>query len=116
MRRGAPDRRRRPAVIGVPGRTDADGERAGDGVADPGEVEPRTSVGGERIHVDVGDGTRGSRGSFYPAYLDPDRQQRYGWFCSSCGSTDTAMDPMGRITCSGCENRRKATRWDAAYL
>lgn len=66
--------------------------------------------------MDAAAGTRGSRGAFYPAYLDPDGGRRFGWFCANCGSTDAAMDPMGRISCDRCGNRRKATRWDAAYL
>lgn len=59
---------------------------------------------------------RGSVAPFYSAYRTRDRADRYGFFCANCGSLDTSMDSMGRVQCGNCENRRKATRWDAAYL
>jgi ribosomal protein S18 acetylase RimI-like enzyme len=68
------------------------------------------------VYVDLDDSERGSRGAFHPTYSDRTATERHGWFCAECESTDVAMDTMGRIACSGCENRRKPTRWDAAYL
>ena len=68
------------------------------------------------LHVDFTRRERGSLGPFYPAYADADADDRYGWFCSNCDGFDTAMDTMGRIECTDCGNRRKPSRWDAAYL
>ena len=58
---------------------------------------------------------RGSNGSFYAAY-ETDGETRYGWFCDNCQSLDVVMDSMGRIVCTNCDNGRKPTDWDAAYL
>ena len=59
---------------------------------------------------------RGSTAPFYSAYRTDDRTNRYGFYCANCGSLDTSMDTMGRVECNNCENTRKATRWDSAYL
>jgi ribosomal protein S18 acetylase RimI-like enzyme len=80
------------------------------------ELEPRTATDGEQIYVDFAESSRGADGPFHPSYLDQDRNQLYGWYCSSCETTNNAMDSMGHIECSQCGNLRKATRWDAAYL
>lgn len=79
-------------------------------------LEPRLTPSGTEVFVDSANATRGSAGPFHAAYLGDDGRRRYGWFCSNCGSVDTAMDPMERIVCHRCGNRRKAVRWDAAYL
>ena len=58
----------------------------------------------------------GSRGDFYVAYTDVHRNERYGYYCDNCASINTSMDSMGRIICNDCNNKHKASRWDAAYL
>ncbi|MFB6270975.1 MAG: GNAT family N-acetyltransferase [Halobacterium sp.] len=59
---------------------------------------------------------RGSEAPFYATYRTTDRESRYGFYCANCGSLATTMDTMGRVECNNCGNRRKATRWDSAYL
>ena len=78
-------------------------------------MDERTNPEGETIYVATDEGAIGSDGPFYAAYLTSDRERRYGWFCSNCESFDNAMDPMGRVECNRCGNRRKATEWDAAH-
>lgn len=56
----------------------------------------------------------GSRGDFYVAYTDVERNERYGYYCDNCNSIDTSMNAMGAIKCNDCNNRRKPSRWDAA--
>lgn len=70
----------------------------------------------EEAYVSYGEAARGSKAPFYAVYSDEEGEERYGWYCGSCDSVATAMDAMGRIECTNCANRRKATRWDAAYL
>jgi len=57
----------------------------------------------------------GSRGDFYVAYTDVKRTEKYGYYCDNCESIDTSMDSMGRIVCNDCDNKHKASRWDAAW-
>lgn len=88
------------------------------GTDDRGDV-PLSAVetpDGDTVFVDEDEADRGSVGPFYRAYTARDAEQPWGWVCGSCGSADTAMDTMGRVECNDCENTRKATRWDAAYL
>lgn len=73
-------------------------------------------VDGESVYVSYAEAERGSRGRFYQAYADPDRDRKYGYFCGACHGFDVSMNAMGVVECNDCGNRRKATRWDASYL
>ncbi len=79
-------------------------------------LEARRGPDGERLYVDYDARERASLGAFYVAYTDRERGERYGWFCSHCEGFEAAMDSMGRVECNRCGNRRKPSRWDAAYL
>jgi ribosomal protein S18 acetylase RimI-like enzyme len=79
-------------------------------------LEARRGPDGTQLYVDYDARERASLGPFYEAYADRDREERYGWFCSHCESFEAAMDAMGRVECNRCGNRRKPSRWDAAYL
>lgn len=74
-----------------------------------------TGPDGDDLYVATDEGDRGSRGPFYVAYRDREREHKYGWFCGACGSLDAAMDTMGRVACGECGNQRKPTEWDAAH-
>jgi ribosomal protein S18 acetylase RimI-like enzyme len=78
-------------------------------------TDQRRVTDGEEVIVAFDDSARGSEGPFYGAYLDEEREQRYGWYCGVCDSLDVNMDAMGQLECGECGNRRKATRWDATY-
>lgn len=88
----------------------------GESGVEPSELELWVTPEGKEVFIDFEERSIGSEGPFNAVYLEPDRTRRYGWFCSNCESVDNAMDSMGRIECNQCGNRRKATRWDAAYL
>lgn len=79
-------------------------------------LEQRVTEDGTTLYIAYDEEERASVGPFFRVYLDRDREDAYGWYCGACESFDTAMDAMGRIECSDCGNRKKATRWDAAYL
>jgi ribosomal protein S18 acetylase RimI-like enzyme len=68
------------------------------------------------LYIDRSDSERGSKGPFYTVYTDEERENRYSYFCGSCDSLITSMDTMGRLSCEGCGNQLKPTRWDAAYM
>ncbi|GGM63667.1 hypothetical protein J2752_000536 [Halarchaeum rubridurum] len=61
------------------------------------------------------EGERGDEGAFLVVYRTPDRETRYGWYCTNCESVDNAMDAMGTIVCNVCGNYRKPDEWDAAH-
>lgn len=88
-------------------------------LGDTGEAaltEERTTEDGTTVYVAYDDAVRGNRAPFYAVYMDAERSERYGWMCGQDESFDLAMDTMERIECNSCRNRRKAARWDAAYL
>ncbi|MGB9986365.1 GNAT family N-acetyltransferase [Salarchaeum japonicum] len=88
-------------------RRDADG---------PTESLEEHDVDGETVYVALDERERGSEAAFYTAYTDAEREHRYGYYCSNFGSFDTVMNSMERVECADCENSRKPSRWDAAYL
>jgi ribosomal protein S18 acetylase RimI-like enzyme len=71
---------------------------------------------GEQLYIDYTGGETGVLAPLYPTFRDETLEERHGWFCSNCDSTETSMGSSGRIECSNCENARKATRWDSSYL
>lgn len=79
-------------------------------------TESRPGPEGSVLYVAYDESSRASQAPFYAVYTDRERSELWGWFCGNCGSFNTAMDTMDRIECNECGNRRKAARWDAAYL
>jgi ribosomal protein S18 acetylase RimI-like enzyme len=75
-----------------------------------------TTVNGDTRYVHYGATEEGSQAPFYTVYTDEDATDVYGYLCSECGSHANAMGAMGGIQCDECGNKRKPTRWDAAYL
>lgn len=72
--------------------------------------------GGRDLYVDSEVSDRGSKAPFRVVYSTPDRDEKYGFFCSNCETLVTSMDSMGRMECTNCGNARKPTRWDAAHM
>ena len=70
---------------------------------------------GRTLYVDREERERGSKGPFFVAFSDPDRESRWGYYCDNCRTFNNAMDSMGRIQCNVCSNVRKPEEWDAAH-
>ncbi|WP_423745910.1 GNAT family N-acetyltransferase (plasmid) [Haladaptatus sp. SPP-AMP-3] len=71
---------------------------------------------GETRYINRSETSRGSKAPFFAVFNDEAGEDRYGYFCSNCETLDNAMDSMERIECNECGNKRKAARWDSAYL
>ncbi|MFB6112447.1 MAG: DUF5816 domain-containing protein [Halobacteriaceae archaeon] len=78
-------------------------------------MESRTGPDGTTLFIDREAGERGSKGPFLVVYRDASRDRRWGYLCGNCDSLDTAMDTMGRVSCTACGNLRKPDEWDAAH-
>lgn len=85
-------------------------------VEEPSGMEPVTTGDGTTVYVDRDRAETGSLAAFHVVYGDLERENRYGYYCSSCEQLANAMDAMGRIECDACGNSRKPARWDAAYM
>ena len=86
-----------------------------DAGSDPSGLVER-EADGQTVYVAYDESARGSGAPFFAVYLDEDRERPYGWMCGGDEGFDVAMDTMERLECNVCGNRRKAARWDAAYL
>lgn len=79
----------------------------------PVDVPETVTADGTELRVDRGDEVPGTEGPFFPTYRG---EERYGYFCTSCGSTAVETDTLGRLECQHCGNKHLADTWDAAYL
>ena len=86
-----------------------------DAGSDPSGLVER-EADGRTVYVAYDESARGSGAPFFAVYLDEGRERPYGWMCGGDEGFDVAMDTMERLECNVCGNRRKAARWDAAYL
>jgi ribosomal protein S18 acetylase RimI-like enzyme len=78
-------------------------------------TEARTDEAGNRVYIALDEAERGGQAPFYATYNDRERTEKRGFLCGACDSIVDTMDSMGRLTCT-CGNKRRATRWDSAYL
>lgn len=80
------------------------------------EVPPSVTIDGTEHNLDRDDEIPGTDGPFFPVYGSEGYEERYGFFCSNCGSTDVGSDTLGRVECTSCGNKHLADEWDAAYF
>jgi ribosomal protein S18 acetylase RimI-like enzyme len=100
------------------GRADSDDETWPDAERRDGQMTA-TTEDGQRLLIDTDDEQSGTEGAFYPTYADEAMTNRFGYYCSSCGSLDASMDNMNRIECTDCGNTHKprsAEDYDDSYL
>jgi len=61
----------------------------------------------------------GTEAPFYVTYTDENHAERFGFYCSNCGSLNVSMDDMDRLECQNCENShasRSGESYDDSYL
>jgi len=80
------------------------------------EVPDSVTVDGRELALDRDEEIPGTDAPFFALYTDADGDERYGFFCSACGSTDVSADGLDRIECAECGNVHRADQWDDAYL
>ena len=78
-------------------------------------MDEREGPDGRTLYVATAETERGSKAPFAVVYADPERAERWGFFCTNCETFDNAVDAMGRIQCNVCSNLHKAEEWDAAH-
>lgn len=71
---------------------------------------------GRTVYLGGDDSVPGDEAPFVRTYTDAERAEHYGYYCTNCGSTATAVDELERIECETCGNVHRANEWDAAYL
>jgi len=78
-------------------------------------LTPRGGPNDETLYVARDEAESGSKAPFFVAFVDPERERRWGYFCSGCQTFTHAMDSMGRLRCDDCENFKRPDEWDAAH-
>lgn len=74
---------------------------------------------GERIYLDTDEPESGEEGPFFVTYTDEALSERYGYYCSNCGSLDVTADSTDRLECKECGNShatRSSDAYDGSYL
>lgn len=108
----------------------AAGERADSAKTDEGELEfpdtevrdgalTATTADGERVYIDRDDEESGTEDAFFVTYTDEAHTERFGYYCSNCGSLDVSVDDMDRMRCGECGNAhatRSSEEYDDSYL
>ena len=87
-----------------------------DGGEDPSPVPDEVTDEGRTVYLSGDEPIPGSEAPFFRTFRDEGRREHYGYYCTNCGSTATAMGELERIECSNCGNVHRADEWDAAYL
>jgi len=90
---------------------------------------PGTKTAGGTVTAETADGRQlylardehesGEEGPFFVTYTDADHAERFGYYCSNCGSVDVTMDSVDRIECRECGNAhasRSSESYDGSYL
>ena len=78
-----------------------------------------TTEDGERVFVAREEEESGTEAPFYVTYTDENHAERFGFYCSNCGSLNVSMDDMDRLECQNCENShasRSGESYDDSYL
>ncbi len=97
--------------------TGADPEEMQEDANEPTVPVPEsTPTDGTDRPVDRDETIPGREAPFFPTYSGEDRTERYGYFCSNCGSTDVSADGLDRLECGACGNLHLADEWDDSYL
>lgn len=74
---------------------------------------------GEQVYLDTDEPLSGEEGPFFITYTGEDLSERYGYYCSNCGSLDVSMDSSDRLECAECGNshaERSSESYDDSYL
>jgi GNAT superfamily N-acetyltransferase/ribosomal protein S27AE len=80
------------------------------------EVPSTVTVDDAELTLEHDEPVPGTEAPFFTLYEDDLAHQQYGFFCSSCGSTDVSADGLDRLECDDCGNTHLADQWDDAYL
>lgn len=115
----------------VPDSTGTDSDRAGDDAEiDPAEmtlentethdgVTTATTDDGRTVYLNRDQTKSGTESPFFVTYSDQKFEDRFGYYCSNCGSLETTRDAQDHIECVDCGNvhtPKSAESYDGSYL
>lgn len=78
-----------------------------------------TTEDGETVYLNLEETKSGTEHPFFVTYSDEAEENRYGYYCSNCGSLKTTRDAQDHIECTECGNvhtPKSAESYDDSYL
>jgi ribosomal protein S18 acetylase RimI-like enzyme len=82
----------------------ADVEAASESDEHEGRPPETAEVDGRELAVDTDDRTSGTDAPFFGAF---DGDERFGFYCTNCGTVSVAMGEPGRVECDTCGNTHR---------
>lgn len=73
-------------------------------------------VEGEARFIDSEESIAGIEGEFLIVFETEERENRYGFFCTNCGTFTDSVDGDGKVVCEECGNVHNPDEWDGSYL
>ena len=94
--------------------TDLADERADEEytVPESGEIE----VEGQPRYIDPDESISGDEAPFLLVFEAERREERFGFYCTNCGSFTNSIDGNGKVVCENCGNVHNPDEWDRSYL
>lgn len=72
-------------------------------------------VDGEPRYIDSDASIPGDEAPFLIVFQEPQREERYGFYCANCGSVTDSVDGVGNVVCDNCGNVHRPDEWDSSY-
>lgn len=92
---------------------------AEEGQAEEGYTVPEAeeiAVDGEPRFLDPDESISGDEAPFLFVFEEESREERFGFYCTSCGSFTDSIDGQGKVVCENCGNAHNPEEWDGSYL
>lgn len=73
-------------------------------------------VEGQPRYIDLDESISGDEAPFLLVFETERREERFGFYCTNCGSFTDSIDGDGKVVCEHCGNVHNPDEWDGSYL
>ena len=73
-------------------------------------------VEGQQRYIDLDESISGDEAPFLLVFESERREERFGYYCTNCGSFTDSIDGSGKVVCENCGNVHNPDEWDDSYL
>lgn len=81
-------------------------------VPEGGEI----TVDGQTRYLEPEESISGDEGEFLFVFAEESRTDRFGFYCTNCGTFTDSVDGQGTVICEECGNEHRPEEWDDSYL
>ncbi len=74
------------------------------------------TVEGQPRYIDPNESISGDEAPFLLVFETERREERFGFYCTNCGSFTDSIDGNGKVVCEDCGNVHNPDEWDRSYL